>query len=58
LIVQVCLAAEEQHLVLDQGRLDGLDSGGVKVGRQLQPPDFGADAAGNRVDVEFDGIWR
>ncbi|OMP13934.1 hypothetical protein COLO4_00594, partial [Corchorus olitorius] len=57
-VVEVGLATEEDHLVLHQGSLDGIDSGGIEVGGQLQPTDFGADAAGNRVNVEFEVVWH
>ncbi|MNO95885.1 hypothetical protein D3C76_875390 [compost metagenome] len=58
LVIQVGLVAEEDHLVLYQCSLDSLDGGGIEVGGQLHTADFGADTAGNRVNVEFERLWR
>ncbi len=55
-IVQMQLVAEEQHLVPEQGCADGGEGGGRQVAVQRDAADLGADAAGNRVDVELDGL--
>lgn len=49
------LLAEEDHLVLHQRLLDGLDGGGIQVTGEFYATDLGADTAGHRVDLECVG---
>ena len=50
--VQMGLAAEEDHLVLQQRLTDGVERGRRKVAGQPDAVDLGADAAPDRTDVE------
>lgn len=52
LVVEVGLATEEDHLVVHQRLLDGLDRGGVQLAGELHATDLGADTAGHRVDLK------
>ncbi len=52
LVIKVMLGTKEDHLVLHQRGLDGLDHRWFKVGAQLHPTDLGTDASGDRVDVQ------
>ena len=54
-IVELVLAAEEHHLVTDNGGLDGGERGVIQAARQLHTPNFRANAAGYGVDVEGRG---
>src|SRR4029453_3443938 len=45
------LLAEDQHLVLEQGRTDPSDRGIVEWRREVDPVDFGAEDGGERGDT-------
>lgn len=52
LVVEVGLLTKEDHFVLHQRLLDGVDGGGIQVTGQFDATDLGADAASDRVDVQ------
>ncbi|MNV88166.1 hypothetical protein D3C71_1823490 [compost metagenome] len=51
-VVEVRLAAEEQHLVRDQRGVQIVDGGLRQLRRQLDVLHFAADVAGNATDLE------
>ena len=55
LVIEMGLFAEEDHLVLHQRLLDGLDGGDIQLTGQFDATDFGADPPGYRVNIKWLG---
>ena len=55
LVIEMGLFAKENHLVLYQRLLNGLDGGGIQLTGQFDATDLGTDPPGYRVNIECVG---